>query len=151
MKMSTTDLIIALILILIGGSWLLALVFRIMENRRSKRFIDFLNANLDTLRAGYSAEFEGQVYSGDSELVQYRWCVSVLVLTLTRSTCLRLRADASHAALLAVVITLFGGWWGIPWGPIHSVESLVKNAGNHTITLREFINQATAQPVEAAS
>ena len=31
------------------------------------------------------------------------------------------------AALPAVVFSLVAGWWGIPWGPIWTLDALVRN------------------------
>ena len=34
---------------------------------------------------------------------------------------------ASKAALTASAISWFAGWWGIPWGPIWTIEAIYKN------------------------
>lgn len=47
--------------------------------------------------------------------------------------------------MLAVItlITLFGGWWGIPWGPVRTIQAFVENAKNMSepITMRNILTR----------
>jgi hypothetical protein len=62
--------------------------------------------------------------------VVYQYCISVIVLTFRRGSDIHfvrtgrgsVGAGLAYSALSAVV-----GWWGIPWGPIYTVQSLVTN------------------------
>ncbi len=65
-----------------------------------------------------------------AKLVRYQYCVSLLVITFRRSSELYyIPAGESAVAkgLPWTLLTLVAGWWGIPWGPIFSVQSLVTN------------------------
>ena len=37
-------------------------------------------------------------------------------------------------SFLFFLVTLFGGWWGFPWGPVRTIESFVINAGDQEST-----------------
>ena len=63
--------------------------------------------------------------------VVFLYAISLLIITFRRSTSVRfvragetVGADAWGPTLL----TLVTGWWGIPWGPIYSVQSIFQNA-----------------------
>jgi len=61
--------------------------------------------------------------------VLYTWCVSPLVMTIQRPT--NIKYVGPHESRVGKglpygLVTLLLGWWGIPWGPIHSIGSLVR-------------------------
>ncbi|MBZ5680655.1 MAG: hypothetical protein LAO24_11155 [Acidobacteriia bacterium] len=65
-----------------------------------------------------------------AKLVFYYYCISLLVVTFRRSSSIYfIPAGQSTLAkgLPWTLLTLVLGWWGIPWGPIYSVQSLVVN------------------------
>lgn len=73
-----------------------------------------------------SQELSFEVNRG-GRFVVYRYCFSLLVLTVTHGTDVYfVRADESRIVkgLPWTLLTLLAGWWGIPWGPIYSVRSL---------------------------
>jgi hypothetical protein len=64
------------------------------------------------------------------KFVVYRYCFSALVVTVMQGTDIYfVRADESRIGkgLPWTLLTLLVGWWGIPWGPIHTVRSLWTN------------------------
>ena len=55
--------------------------------------------------------------------------VSVLALTVrTPIQGIFCASCARRAALRATTVSAFLGWWGVPWGPIYTIGSVVKNA-----------------------
>lgn len=63
--------------------------------------------------------------------VIYVYTISIIVMTFKRSSGVRfLKAGESGflPALPWTLITLMVGWWGIPWGPIYSIQSIYRNA-----------------------
>lgn len=63
-------------------------------------------------------------------LVIHMYCVSILVMTFKRPTDIRLiKAGQSPAAAgwPYVLISFLFGWWGIPWGPIYTIECIYRN------------------------
>ena len=64
------------------------------------------------------------------KFVFFQYCISILILTFRRPSDIyfvRPGESAIAKGLPFIVLTLFAGWWGIPWGPIYSVQSLVTN------------------------
>jgi hypothetical protein len=62
--------------------------------------------------------------------VVFQYTVSVLILTFRRpSGVYFIRAGESTVSKSVgfTLLTLVAGWWGIPWGPIYSVQSLITN------------------------
>jgi hypothetical protein len=72
------------------------------------------------------------------KFVQYQYCVSALVVTFKRGTDIYFvpaEQSRSMKGLGWTLLTLLAGWWGIPWGPIYSVQSLWVNLrGGHDLT-----------------
>lgn len=61
------------------------------------------------------------------KFVMYRYCFSAILVTVMQSTDIYLiRAGQSRVVkgLPWCLLTLLAGWWGIPWGPIRSIQSL---------------------------
>lgn len=59
----------------------------------------------------------------------YSYCVSVLVLTIQRPTNVKFVAAHQSAAGTGfpyAMVSLLFGWWGFPWGPIHTIGSLFR-------------------------
>ena len=70
--------------------------------------------------------------------VMYKYCVSLLVITFRRPTDVYfVKAGESRVkpGLPWTLLTLLLGWWGIPWGPIYSVQCLHNNlSGGQDVT-----------------
>ncbi|MBS1914176.1 MAG: hypothetical protein JST22_19465 [Bacteroidetes bacterium] len=87
--------------------------------------------------------------------VLFHYCVSVVVMTFRRSSDIYfIRAGESTAgtSIKYTAISILMGWWGLPWGPIHTVSSLFTNFGGGKDVTGEVIallnspsNQAGAE------
>jgi hypothetical protein len=65
-----------------------------------------------------------------ARLVLFEYCISIVVLTFRRSSDIYLIRSGESAigkGLPFTLISLIAGWWGIPWGPIYTVQSLFYN------------------------
>jgi hypothetical protein len=65
-----------------------------------------------------------------AKFVQYQFCFSAMIMTFKQGTNIYfVRAGESRVAkgLRWSLLTLLIGWWGIPWGPIYTVQSLWLN------------------------
>ena len=65
-----------------------------------------------------------------ARFVVYEYAISLLVITFYRSsniTFIKAGESAVAKGLGFTFLTLFLGWWGIPWGPIRSVQALITN------------------------
>jgi hypothetical protein len=92
------------------------------------------------------------------KFVVYNYCVSVLIMTFKRASPLYFIPAGQSAvgkSLPWTLLTLVAGWWGIPWGPIFSVQSLVVNfKGGKDVTAEIAARLQPAQsqaPVAAGS
>ena len=87
------------------------------------------------------------------KFLQFQYCVSVIVMTFKRGTDIYfVRSGESPVAkgLGWTALTLVAGWWGIPFGPIFSVQSLWYNLkGGHDVT--DGVVQALRLNVQSAA
>jgi len=65
-----------------------------------------------------------------ARIVCYRYCISIVVLTFRRSSgayFIPAGESALSKGLPWTLLSMVAGWWGIPWGPIFTIQSLVVN------------------------
>jgi hypothetical protein len=78
------------------------------------------------------------------KFVFYQYCISVLVMTFQRPTdivFIRAGESAVTKGLPYTLLSLVAGWWGIPWGPIYTIGSLVTNLGGGKDVTNEVLAQ----------
>ena len=93
-----------------------------------------------------------------ARFVQYQFCFSLGIMTIKQGTNFYfVRAGESRAVkgIRWSLLTLLIGWWGIPWGPIYTVQSLWVNLrGGDDVTplaataLQLSIDKSTLYPEE---
>jgi hypothetical protein len=74
--------------------------------------------------------------------VFFQYCVSILILTFRRPSdvfFVRSGENAVVKGLPYTLLTLLVGWWGIPWGPIYTIGSLVTNLGGGKDVTEEIL------------
>lgn len=89
-----------------------------------------------------------------AKYVLFYYCISILVLTFRRSSDIYfVRAGENRVVkgLPWTVLTLLCGWWGIPWGPIYSVQSLVVNLGGGKDVTQELMARSQPPAAKAAT
>jgi hypothetical protein len=77
-----------------------------------------------------------------AKFVVYQYCVSALVVTFKRPSdiyFLRAGESAVGKGLPFTALSLVLGWWGIPWGPIHTIGSVVTNFQGGKIVTQEVL------------
>jgi hypothetical protein len=65
-----------------------------------------------------------------AKLVRYQYCVSLVLITFKRSSevyYIPAGESAVTKGLPWTLLTLVAGWWGIPFGPIFSIQALATN------------------------
>ncbi len=70
--------------------------------------------------------------AGGGKFVQFPFCISLAVVTFRYSSAVHfIKKDESAfvKALPFTIISFLFGWWGIPWGPVYTVASLMTNIG----------------------
>jgi hypothetical protein len=82
-------------------------------------------------------ELNMQVQAG-GKFVIFQYCISVIVMTFRRSSniyFIKAGESAVSKGIGFTLLTLVLGWWGIPWGPIYTIASLVNNfSGGKDVT-----------------
>ena len=89
-------------------------------------------------------QIDDELHQG-SKFVIYQYCVSILILTFRRSSnihFIRASENAVCKGLPYSLISLFLGWWGIPWGPIYTLESFFRNFMGGKDVTQEMIDSS---------
>lgn len=76
-----------------------------------------------------AAEFNMELQRG-AKFVVFQYCISVVLMTFRRGTDVYFVKSTESAAMKGLPFTLLSlvlGWWGIPWGPIYTIQSLITN------------------------
>ena len=88
------------------------------------------------------------------KFVMYQYTISVLVMTFRRSSdiyFIRYGENGTVKGLGFTFLTFLLGWWGIPWGPIFTIQTLWSNfSGGRDVTSEVLASSASAQPIPAA-
>ena len=77
------------------------------------------------------------------KVVCYQYCFSVILMSFRRSSKLFLIREGESTLAKGLPYTLLScllGWWGIPWGPIWTISSIVKNFGGGLDVTGEVMN-----------
>ncbi len=101
-----------------------------------------------------TGELNSELQRG-AKFVSFPYCMSCIVLTFKRFSDIHfVRAGESPLAkgLAFTAISLLLGWWGLPWGPIYTVQSVVTNLRGGKDLTREVVaalNQPAPAPAPA--
>ena len=72
------------------------------------------------------------------KFVIFHYCISIVVMTFKRSSDIYFIRAGESTVKHSIGFTLLSaiiGWWGFPWGPIHTIGSLYTNlSGGKDIT-----------------
>ena len=77
-----------------------------------------------------------------AKFVVYQYCVSLLVITFKRSSNIYFIRHEENAVVKGLSFTLLSlvlGWWGIPWGPIYTIQSLWVNLNGGKDVTKEIL------------
>ena len=81
-----------------------------------------------------------------AKFVVFSYTISILIMTFKRPSAVHFVRPDENAFVKGLpysLLTWVLGWWGIPWGPIYSVQSLVGNIGGRDVTA-QVVGQASA-------
>lgn len=79
--------------------------------------------------------------------VLYQYCISILVMTFKRGSNIYFVKAGEGSIGKGVgfsLLTLLLGWWGIPWGPIYTIQSLWVNFSGGRDVTQEVMAQVGA-------
>jgi len=89
-----------------------------------------------------------------AKLVFYQYAISVLVMSFRRSSDIYFIPAGESAVKKGLqwsLISLVAGWWGIPWGPIFTIQSLVTNFKGGKDVTAELSARLTQSPAAAVA
>lgn len=90
-----------------------------------------------------------------AKLVYFQYAISVLVLSFRRNSNIYFIPAGESAigkSLPWTLLSLIAGWWGIPWGPIWTIQALITNfKGGKDITAEISVRLQPAAKVATAS
>jgi hypothetical protein len=75
------------------------------------------------------SQVQSEVAQG-GKFVIYPYCISILIMTFRRNSGIYfIKAGESSlgSGIGYILISLFLGWWGIPWGPIYTISTIYTN------------------------
>lgn len=112
---------------LAGAFALFAAVSIVVEGRKRRRFVRWLADNRNEVES-FGKEFEGQRILNRTELRDFHLAFSVIAFSFRTPS--RYFTQSSRLPLTAIVYSLVSvtcGWWGIPHGPIFTLQALSWN------------------------
>ena len=65
-----------------------------------------------------------------AKLVYYQYAISIVVMSFRRASSIYFIPAGENAIAQGLPwsgLSLLAGWWGIPWGPIWTIQALVTN------------------------
>ena len=72
------------------------------------------------------------------KFVFYQFAVSVVFMSFKRSSHIYFVRANQHSIVRGLpytLLSLVAGWWGIPWGPVYTVQAVWANlTGGHDVT-----------------
>jgi len=90
-----------------------------------------------------------------AKLVSFQYAISVLVLSFRRNSNIYFIPAGESAigkSLPWTLLSFVAGWWGIPWGPIWTIQALITNfKGGKDVTAQISANLQPAPKVATAT
>lgn len=86
--------------------------------------------------------------SRGGKFVIYQYCISLVVITFKRGSGIYFVKAGESAVVKGlpwIALSFLLGWWGIPWGPIYTVGSLITNFGGGKNVTQEVLASVNAQ------
>jgi hypothetical protein len=98
-------------------------------------------------------ELDFEIQRG-AKFVLFQYCISVIILTFRRpSDIYFLRAGENPVlkGLPFTLLSLLAGWWGIPWGPIYTIQSVYNNSRGGKDVTQTVVASLRTQATSAQS
>ena len=101
---------------------------------------------LEDIKSG--GELQQELQQG-GRFVMYQYCISILILTFKRSSnvyFIRHEENSIVKGLPFTLLSLLLGWWGIPWGPIYTIQAVWNNFKGGKDVTKEVLASMTSAP-----
>jgi hypothetical protein len=93
--------------------------------------------NIKNIEGLTPLEIKNEIDNG-AKFVIYQYTISLLIITFKRNSDVYFVKNHEKAVVKGLpytILTFLLGWWGIPWGPIYTIQVLSKNlAGGRDVT-----------------
>lgn len=102
---------------------------------------------------GLSSEQIQQEVQRGARFVMYQYCISVLVMTFKRPSAIyyvRPGEGSVGKGLGFSGLSMLLGWWGVPWGPIYTVQSFWVNFRGGRDVTREIVASTASGSTDQA-
>jgi hypothetical protein len=96
-------------------------------------------------------ELEFELQRG-AKFIIFQYCISVIILTFRRPSDIYFIRQGENAVVKGLpftVLSLVAGWWGIPWGPIYTIQSAYNNSRGGKDVTQAVVNSLRAQAAPA--
>lgn len=96
---------------------------------------------------GMTTEQINRELQNGGKFVIYQYTISIIVMTFRRSSDIYFIKEGESGVVKGLpftFISLLFGWWGIPWGPIYTIGSLISNLGGGKNVTTEVLNSINA-------
>lgn len=138
---------------LVIGAILGAIAFVLgREENETEKFLGFLVENREALQSGATPAYGDIPISLNTEVTQFYSCLSFVILTTKIPSRFYLRGHHKTGGIGTIysVISLIAGWWGFPWGPIYTIQSLYKNmrGGDKSTVAQLLAKIKTVEPAD---
>ena len=99
---------------------------------------------------GLTLQAVRQEVDAGARFVVFKYCISIVLVTLRQSSeiyFIRIDEKTISKSYSYILISLFLGWWGIPWGPIYTIGALATNlSGGKDVTAEVMSSLTAANP-----
>ena len=96
-------------------------------------------------------ELDKEIADG-GKFVYYQYTVSMLVMTFKRNSDIYFVKSNQKSSVKGLPYTLLSavlGWWGIPWGPIYTIQTLSRNiSGGLDVTPQIMASLVASLPTQ---
>ena len=121
----------ALVVLAIAAIFFCPVVLAVLAEFNQRKFVLWLERNVNALATG-EADYRGAKVSTRSEVITFDLTFSVVVASFKIPS--QMFVVGQHRIwpwrIAYTGLTLVFGWWGIPWGPVYTVQSLHGNLTN---------------------
>jgi hypothetical protein len=120
---------------------ILGFLFFRNQKARERDFFQWLQTNAQMVRLG-GARYKDFLITPNTELKRFTSVVSLLFVTIRIRTRPFFPQESvqTGAAFFSSGTSLLFGWWGLPWGPVYTSQSLFTNLrGGERMTVGDLL------------
>ncbi len=133
---------------LVGGGISLFLfclyLFFKRESKKNDEFLQWIFENQERIHSSGMTYENGQVIDRYTELTRYNVCLSFVIFTIKLPSRYYIKGTTSSniALIVCTLTTCLLGWWGLPRGPVYTVQVIYKNlSGSYNIEVYQLLGE----------